>query len=90
MAGAPIEVSSKCTDAEGSFSFDDLRADSYVVSLSLPFEKYWSTFVDHVFGGEAYNKDSNGQENEKGNLINILLLPENGKRDHPIALKCYL
>jgi hypothetical protein len=81
MTAPPIEVIFQYTNAKGSFTFDDLRSDSYLLSLSLPLEKYWSIFVDHIFeeGGKnsRHNHDDNSQETEKREIINGLRSLEN-------------
>jgi hypothetical protein len=80
MAAPSIEVASQHTNAKGSFIFDDLRSDSYILSLSLPLEKYWLVFVDHIFEGGKNNRHNHGnniQEKEKRELINALRSLEN-------------
>jgi hypothetical protein len=83
MPAPPIEVDCQHTNAKGSFIFDDLRSDSYILSLSLPLEKYWLVFVDHIFEGEGggknnrHNHGNNLQEKEKREIINILRSLEN-------------
>jgi hypothetical protein len=81
MAAPPIEVDCQHTNAKGSFIFDDLRSDSYILTLSLPLEKYWLLFVDHIFGGggknNRHNHGNNIQEKEKREIINALRSLEN-------------
>jgi hypothetical protein len=95
IATTPIEVASARTNADGYFSFNDLRADSYVLSLSLPLEKYWQIFVNYILEevggkktqGRHVDDDDNGsgQRNEKREIINALLFPEHEKivSNHP-------
>ena len=66
IAATPTEVTFEFTNSEGSFIFDDLRAESYLISVSLPLDRYWSIFVDYIFGGQ-------GRENERTEIINALL-----------------
>src|SRR5215218_996910 len=67
------------TDDTGSFTFDDLRADSYLVSLSLPLKRYWLIFVDNIF-----REKHNGDEEQRGEIIKELLPPnpQEQKRDY--------
>ena len=74
IAATPTEVTFEFTNSEGSFIFDDLRAESYLISVSLPLDRYWSIFVDYIFGGQ-------GGENERTEIINALLPKKDKKLD---------
>ncbi len=95
LAAPPIEVTLEHTNAKGSFTIDDLRSDNYLLSLSLPLERYWLIFVDRIFGEEKdggggtdennnyHNHDDNEQEREKEEITNALLLPPKNNSTGP-------
>ena len=76
-AATPIEVTSESTNPEGSFIFDDLRADGYLISVSLPLDRYWSIFVESILGKEGNSDDAD--ENEKKEIMSALLLAHQKK-----------
>ncbi len=64
--GPPLEIKTKITKKNGSFRFENLYAGNYYVSVYLPNEFYWETFVkrmvktkhnESVISDNAYDTD---------------------------------